>query len=150
MATDEEKAEAARAEMTTSLTLNEQKEKSANLQGSPEDSFEKRQSDRNDFQNDHSSQGSDETVLESDRKQQQEAKPEAGGHAEVLAKSSQGQEAVPRSQRRGFFGRFTLVPEVVNPYEYKNGTKWMMTIFVALAATTSSTGSSISYRKRII
>ena len=150
MATDEEKAEGARAEMTTSSTLNEQKEKSANLQGSPEDSFEKGQSDRNDFQNDHSSQDSDETVLESDKKQQQEAEPEAGGHAKALEKSPQRLEAVPRSQRRGFFGRFTLVPEVVNPYEYNNGTKWMMTIFVALAATTSSTGSSISYRERII
>ncbi|MCJ1436260.1 hypothetical protein MMC27_005638 [Xylographa pallens] len=54
-------------------------------------------------------------------------------------------ELIPRSQRRGLFGRFTIIPEVTNPYDYKNGTKWMMTIIVALAAATSSTGSSIFY-----
>jgi hypothetical protein len=60
---------------------------------------------------------------------------------------SHGPVTIPRSQRRGLFGRFAIIPEVENPYEYKNSTKWMMTIIVALAATTSSTGSSIFYRE---
>ncbi|KAI1456591.1 MFS general substrate transporter [Annulohypoxylon moriforme] len=52
---------------------------------------------------------------------------------------------VPRSQRRGLCGRFTLIAEVTDPHDYSNGTKWAMTIIVALAAATSSTGSSIFY-----
>lgn len=51
-------------------------------------------------------------------------------------------EPVPRSQRRGLGSQFTLIPEVTNPYEYSNGTKWAMTIIVAFAAATSSTGTS--------
>ncbi len=54
---------------------------------------------------------------------------------------------VPRSQRRGLFSRFTVIPEVENPYEYSNGTKWWMTIIVSIAAATSATGSSIFYRE---
>lgn len=148
MAPDEEKA--ASPEPTTTTAPREQREKSASLKGRCEADLQERQSDRGDLQNDHSSQGSEETVLGSDRKQKPGAGPEAGDHAVDLSKPSESLEAIPRSQRRGFFGRFTLVPEAVNPYEYKNGTKWMMTIFVALAATTSSTGSSISYRELIL
>lgn len=54
---------------------------------------------------------------------------------------------VPRSERRGLFGRFSLIPEVTNPYDYGNGTKWIMTSIVAFAAATSATGTSIFYRK---
>ncbi|OTB01881.1 hypothetical protein M426DRAFT_265408 [Hypoxylon sp. CI-4A] len=54
-------------------------------------------------------------------------------------------QSVPRSQRRGLFGRFTLIPEVTNPHDYNNSIKWMMTIVVALSAATSSMGSSIFY-----
>ena len=147
MAPDSEKVEGAGAETMTSTALKEQNEKSA--QGSSEDGSPERQSDRDGSQNDHSSQDSEKTVLGTDRKQKQEAELEAGGNPEGRSKSG-NLETIPRSQRRGFFGRFTLVPEVVNPYEYKNATKWMMTVFVALAATTSSTGSSISYRRSII
>ncbi|KUI68027.1 MFS antiporter QDR3 [Cytospora mali] len=52
---------------------------------------------------------------------------------------------VPRSERRGLFGHFAIIPEVTNPYDYGHGTKWAMTIIVALAAATSSTGTSIFY-----
>ncbi|KAJ2896419.1 MFS multidrug resistance transporter [Zalerion maritima] len=35
--------------------------------------------------------------------------------------------------RRGLFGRFGIIPEVQNPYEYPNKTKWALTLIVALA-----------------
>lgn len=54
-------------------------------------------------------------------------------------------EVVPRLKRRGLFGSLTIVPEVVNAYHYPNSTKWMMTVLVAMAGVTSSTGSSIFY-----
>lgn len=56
-------------------------------------------------------------------------------------------EIIPRSERRGLMGRFSLIPEVVRPRTYKNQTKWLMTLIVSFAAITSSTGSSIFYRK---
>ncbi|RDW56957.1 MFS antiporter QDR3 [Coleophoma crateriformis] len=54
-------------------------------------------------------------------------------------------EIVPRSQRRGLFGILAIIPEVKNPRNYSRGTKWVMTVIVAFAAITSSTGSSIFY-----
>lgn len=56
-------------------------------------------------------------------------------------------ETVPRSERRGLLGRFSIIPEVTNPYAYSDGTKWWMTVIVSFAAITSSTGSSIFYRE---
>ncbi|OQE10357.1 hypothetical protein PENVUL_c004G07436 [Penicillium vulpinum] len=52
---------------------------------------------------------------------------------------------VPRSERRGLLGRFSLVPEITNPRDYGNGIKWAMTVVVSFAAITSSTGSSIFF-----
>ncbi|KAL1842005.1 hypothetical protein VTJ49DRAFT_6171 [Mycothermus thermophilus] len=51
--------------------------------------------------------------------------------------------AVPRAQRRGLFGRFTIIPEVERPYEYKSSTKWTITAIVALAAAAAPMGSGI-------
>jgi hypothetical protein len=56
---------------------------------------------------------------------------------------------IPRAGRRGLFGRFTLIPEVASPSDYPRATKWLMTSIVALAGATSSTGSSIFYRKSL-
>lgn len=56
---------------------------------------------------------------------------------------------VPRSQRRGLFGRLTLIPEVERPYEYKTSTKWVITAIVALAAAGAPMGSSIFMREFI-
>lgn len=56
-------------------------------------------------------------------------------------------ETVPRPERRGLLGKFSIIPEVTNPYAYSNGTKWWMTVIVSFAAITSSTGSSIFYRE---
>ncbi|KAK0745317.1 major facilitator superfamily domain-containing protein [Apiosordaria backusii] len=50
---------------------------------------------------------------------------------------------VPRSQRRGLFGRFTIIPEVEFPLEYRRGTKWTITAVVALAAAGAPMGSGI-------
>ncbi|KAL1987935.1 hypothetical protein VTN96DRAFT_1919 [Rasamsonia emersonii] len=54
-------------------------------------------------------------------------------------------QKVPRSQRRGLFASLAIIPEVTNPHNYGNVTKWWMTIIVSFAAITSSTGSSIFY-----
>ncbi|KAL7810867.1 MFS general substrate transporter [Trichoderma gracile] len=52
---------------------------------------------------------------------------------------------VPRSQRRGVLARLALVPEVERPYEYKNSTKWGITLTIALATAAAPLGSSIFY-----
>jgi hypothetical protein len=54
---------------------------------------------------------------------------------------------VPRSRRRGLLGRFTLVAEVENPYDYSNRLKWFITFIVAFAAAAAPMGSSIFFRK---
>ena len=59
-------------------------------------------------------------------------------------------DIVPRDQRRGLLGRFTLIPEVERPYEYKNSTKWMITAIVALAAAGAPMGSSIFMREWLL
>ncbi|KAE9966666.1 hypothetical protein BLS_006876 [Venturia inaequalis] len=50
---------------------------------------------------------------------------------------------VPRHLRRGLLSRFTLVPEVTQPYHYPNRTKWLITFTVALAAAAAPMGSAI-------
>lgn len=54
---------------------------------------------------------------------------------------------VPRSERRGLFRRFALIPEIERPYEYKASTKWMITAIVALAAAAAPMGSGIFLRE---
>lgn len=50
---------------------------------------------------------------------------------------------VPRHLRRGLLSRFTLVPEVTQPYHYPNQTKWLITFTVAAAAAAAPMGSAI-------
>ncbi len=57
---------------------------------------------------------------------------------------------VPRGERRGLLSRFTIVPEVVNPYDYKRGTKWGITATIAVATAAAPLGSSIFYRPYFI
>ncbi|KAM0464965.1 hypothetical protein ACHAPV_001957 [Trichoderma viride] len=52
---------------------------------------------------------------------------------------------VPRSQRRGLLSQFSVVPEAESPYEYKNSTKWGITLTIALATAAAPLGSSIFY-----
>lgn len=54
---------------------------------------------------------------------------------------------VPRAQRRGLLARLTVIPEVEQPYKYKNKTKWTITAIVALAAAGAPMGSGIFLRK---
>ena len=53
---------------------------------------------------------------------------------------------IPRSKRRGLLARFTLIPEVARPYDYKQSTKWLITLQVALAAAAAPMGSAIILR----
>jgi len=54
---------------------------------------------------------------------------------------------IPRSKRRGILARLAWIPEVERPYDYKRGTKWLITLVVALAAAAAPMGSSILLRK---
>jgi multidrug resistance protein len=50
---------------------------------------------------------------------------------------------VERRHRRGLFGRFTLIPEVLNSYHYSRKTKWLITVIVAICAMAAPMGSAI-------
>lgn len=52
---------------------------------------------------------------------------------------------VSRKQRRGWFASFTLIPEVTNPYDYKDSTKWFITLVVAVSAAAAPVGSAIIF-----
>ena len=54
---------------------------------------------------------------------------------------------VPPSERRGLFGRFALVAEVVNPKTYSRTIKWYITVVVAAGAMLSPLGTSIFFRE---
>lgn len=54
---------------------------------------------------------------------------------------------VPRSKRRGLFGRFTFVAEVDDPKLYPRKIKWFITFNIALAAVAAPLGSAIVFRK---
>lgn len=54
---------------------------------------------------------------------------------------------VHRSQRRGLFGRFTIVAEVEEPKHYSRRTKWFITFVVAMAAVAAPMGSVIFFRE---
>ena len=54
---------------------------------------------------------------------------------------------VPRSKRRGLFGRFTLLAEVEEPKHYSRRIKWWITFIIALAAVAAPMGSAIIFRK---
>ncbi|KAI1273800.1 major facilitator superfamily domain-containing protein [Xylaria sp. FL0933] len=52
---------------------------------------------------------------------------------------------IPRERRRGLLSSLELVPEIENPYHYNNGVKWVLTLFVAVAASAAPMGSAILY-----
>ena len=56
---------------------------------------------------------------------------------------------VSRGKRRGLLARFTLIPEVDRPYDYKRSTKWFITMIVAIAAAAAPIGSAIFLRESI-
>ncbi|KAK2475939.1 hypothetical protein H9L39_13532 [Fusarium oxysporum f. sp. albedinis] len=65
---------------------------------------------------------------------------------EVAPSNTHPLSVVLRSQRRGLLGRFALIPEINNSYEYGNSTTWGITAAVSLATVVAPMGSSISYR----
>ncbi|KAK2044960.1 major facilitator superfamily transporter [Colletotrichum somersetense] len=75
----------------------------------------------------------------------------AAGEAPVRPRSrasstrSRALSVVARSKRRGLFAQLATIPEVDNPYNYTNKTKWTITLIIALAAAVSPMGSSIFY-----
>ncbi|KAL9613228.1 MAG: hypothetical protein Q9167_002244 [Letrouitia subvulpina] len=50
---------------------------------------------------------------------------------------------VPRSKRRGFLGRFSLVAEIEEPKHYPRSTKWFITFVVSLAGATAPLASTV-------
>ncbi|ETN41319.1 uncharacterized protein HMPREF1541_03254 [Cyphellophora europaea CBS 101466] len=52
---------------------------------------------------------------------------------------------VPRKQRRGWFATFALIPEVTNPYDYKDSTKWFITFIVSISGAAAPVGSAIIF-----
>lgn len=50
---------------------------------------------------------------------------------------------VPRSKRRGLFGRFSIVAEVEEPRHYSRKTKWYITFVISMAAVAAPLGSTI-------
>ncbi|EOA85518.1 uncharacterized protein SETTUDRAFT_155053 [Exserohilum turcica Et28A] len=63
----------------------------------------------------------------------------------IETRTSHKRKALLKAQRRGLWANLSIIPEVEEPSKYSAGKKWAMTIIVALAAATSSTGSAIFY-----
>ena len=66
--------------------------------------------------------------------------------AEDVETEEPGPVKVPRSRRRGLFGRFAILAEVEEPKQYSRTTKWYITFVVALAAVAAPLGSTIIFR----
>ena len=56
---------------------------------------------------------------------------------------------VSRSNRRGLFGRLTILAEVQDPKSYPRRTKWFITFVVAIAGMAAPLGSTIIFGKDI-
>ena len=54
---------------------------------------------------------------------------------------------VPRSRRRGLFGRFSVLAEVEEPRKYPRKSKWFITFTVAMGGIAAPLGSAIIFRK---
>lgn len=57
---------------------------------------------------------------------------------------------VPRSNRRGLFGRLTILAEVEDPKLYPRGTKWFITFVVAIAGIAAPLGSTIIFGEDLL
>jgi hypothetical protein len=76
-----------------------------------------------------------------------ETEPAQRSKSKSSSVHSRALSIIPRSKRRGLLARLTIIPEVERPYEYKRGTKWLITLQVALAAAAAPMGSAILLRK---
>lgn len=61
----------------------------------------------------------------------------------VTSSSRRSVVKVPRSQRTGLLGRFTILYEAEEPKDYPRRIKWLLTTIIAFAAVTAAMGSSI-------
>ncbi|PGG96215.1 hypothetical protein AJ80_09859 [Polytolypa hystricis UAMH7299] len=52
---------------------------------------------------------------------------------------------VPRNERRGLFGRLTILAEVRQPKHYPRKSKWFITFIIAVAAAAAPMGSAIFF-----
>lgn len=57
---------------------------------------------------------------------------------------------VPRLNRRGLFGRLTILAEVEDPKLYPRRTKWFITFVVAIAGMAAPLGSTIIFREEFL
>jgi hypothetical protein len=102
--------------------------------------FSKREETDEDSIHSHSSLGTIEAVPEETCPPQRSKSKSSSVHSRPLS-------IIPRSKRRGLLARFTIIPEVERPYDYKRSTKWLITLQVALAAAAAPMGSAILLRK---
>lgn len=75
-----------------------------------------------------------------------EASRQISGHESSLNQPAK----VPRSQRRGLFGRLTILAEVEDPKLYPRATKWFITFVVAIAGMAAPLGSTIIFGKDVL
>jgi len=105
-----------------------------------ENGSSKREGTDEDSIHSHSSLGTIEAVPKEICPPQQSKSKSPSVHSRPLS-------IIPRSKRRGLLARFTIIPEVERPYDYKRSTKWLITLQVALAAAAAPMGSAILLRK---
>lgn len=102
--------------------------------------FSKREETDEDSIHSHSSLGTIEAIPEETAEPQRSKSKSSSVRSRPLS-------IIPRSKRRGLLARFTIIPEVERPYDYKRSTKWLITLQVALAAAAAPMGSAILLRK---
>lgn len=75
-----------------------------------------------------------------------EASRQISGHGSGLNQPVK----VPRSHRRGLFGRLTILAEVEDPKLYPRATKWFITFVVAIAGMAAPLGSTIIFGENVL
>jgi hypothetical protein len=86
----------------------------------------------------------DEQHDDDDHEDSPPTRPSASRASSIFSRG--GAAIIPRTLRRGLFGRVTVIPEIERPYDYTPKTKWAITAIVALAAAAAPMGSGIFYR----
>ncbi|KAH6690565.1 multidrug transporter of the major facilitator superfamily [Plectosphaerella plurivora] len=77
--------------------------------------------------------------------QEDATEPDGGAISRASSARSRPRVVIPRSKQRGLFARFTVIPELEDPYTYANRTKWCITAVVAVAGGVGPLGSGIFY-----
>ena len=68
---------------------------------------------------------------------------EAGASLYPVSSICPASNVVPRADRRGLFGRFSLLAEVVDAKDYSNPIKWWVTFVIAIAGIAAPLASAI-------